>query len=171
MADENETGQAGHNGYDAAAMIEFIEQWEQEQEQKKQVDADAKKKKQPHVDKQKDIMKAAAEEGFAKKEFGTLLAIRKKLTEAALLAAGSKLNEDQQIVLDKMMAGLGSWFIQPFSTSPLGQLSTAAEELAQADAEDDDPEAAAIAKQKAEDAEAFDDAEAEAAAASEAAGA
>lgn len=114
---------ATSNGFDGKRLLSFVERVEECQGEIDGIMNNAKDACAPHRDDIAAIKKEAAEAGFSKTEFATIL--RKRRLEVKVKTVDAKLDEDQKEVFDMMMHALDV-ALGVLSDTPLGQAATAA---------------------------------------------
>ncbi len=107
----------GNNGFDGAELQGFIDEIRAEQDKIDEIMRNAQEACEPYRQEIATIKKAAAEAGFSKTEFNTVL--RKFRLEAKLEAIDEKLDDDQKGVFEQMLHALGQL------TLPLGDTPAA----------------------------------------------
>jgi uncharacterized protein (UPF0335 family) len=116
-ADGEPAARPGANGYDGAKLMGFVRRVEAVQAEIDTIMANAQDACEPHRQDIAQIRKDAAEEGFSKKEFATVL--RKRRLEQKLEHVADSLDEPQRESFEMMMEALGQ-----LVGTPLGDVVT-----------------------------------------------
>lgn len=114
---------ATSNGYDGKKLLDFVNRVEECQGEIDGIMLNAQDACAPHRDDIAAIKKEAAESGFSKTEFATIL--RKRRLEKKVETIDAKLDDEQKEVFDLMMHALDV-ALGVLSDTPLGQAATAA---------------------------------------------
>lgn len=114
------TAKPGHNGYNREQIEGYVNEFEEHDEAIAEIMRKAREACQPHVDDQKAIVKAAAENAHVpKKVFRAML--RERSLERKRDAVRGTLSEDQQETLDQVKHALGILADTPLGGAVLDQ--------------------------------------------------
>ena len=113
----HETARPGSNGFDPVQMKAYIARHEALQAEIDEINQNAHDASLPHREDMAALLKEAAEAGFPKKEFKTVL--RKRRLEAKVARVAASLDEDQTQTYEQLLAALGD-----LAGTPLGEAAT-----------------------------------------------
>lgn len=113
---DDETAEKPTTGLNGKKLMKFVKRWESLQGDIDEIMSNAKDACTPHREDQDEVVKEAAEAGFSKKEFKTLL--RKRRLEERLEHVADSLDADQRETYDAFLHAIGD-----LAETPLGKVA------------------------------------------------